>query len=97
MEEYYSVFNQKKDIEINYKKENVYDNYKVKKYKQNLFNKTNIRKSKAYDFQNANIKNNVNTKINYLIEKNYNTTNNNNNDNIEYTKEIKLLIWLIRN
>ena len=75
----------------------MYDNYKLKKYKQNLFNKTNIRKSKAYDFQNANIKNNVNTKINNLIEKNYNTTNNNNNDNIEYTKEIKLLIWLIRN
>ena len=99
LEEYCSVFNQKKDIEINYKnKENVYDNYKLKKYKQNLFNKTNIRKSKAYinnynnkninnnfntNFQNANIKNNINTKINNLIEKNYNTTNNNNNDSIE--------------
>ena len=101
LEEYCSVFNQKKDIEINYKKENVYDNYKLKKYKQNLFNKTNIRKSKAYinnynnkninnnfntNFQNANIKNNINTKINNLIEKNYNTTNNNNNDNIEYNE-----------
>ena len=40
---------------------------------------------------------NINTKINNLVEKNYNTTNNNNNDNIENTKEIKLLIWLIRN
>ena len=102
LEEYCSAFNKKNNIEINYKnKENVYDNYKLKKYKQNLFNKTNIRKSKAYinnynnkninnnfdtNFQNANIKNNINTKINNLVEKNYNTTNNNNNDNIEYNE-----------
>ena len=32
LEEYCSMFNQKKDIEINYKnKENVYDNYILKK------------------------------------------------------------------
>ena len=103
LEDYCSVFNKKNDVEINYKnKENVYENYKMKKYKQNLFNKTNIRKPKQFinnyenkninnnfntNFQNANIKNNINAKINNFIEKNYNTTNNNNNcDYPEYNE-----------
>ena len=96
LEEYCSVFNQKKDIEINYKnKENVYDNYKLKKYKQNLFNKTNIRKSKAYinNYNNKNINNNINVnksnnKFNNLDIGDFEINNDSKNDEVKNEGEI---------
>ena len=102
-EEAYSIYI-KKNERFNTKEEKAYDNYKFKNHKQNIFNKANIRKTKPninnindndtnknfnIYFKNTKYKNNnINKKIDYLIENNYNTTNyNNHNDFLDFNEK----------
>ena len=95
LEDNFYIYIKKNDDNRNYQHmDNVYDNYKIKNNNKNLFNKANIRKTKTFvnkyennkntSFKNTNINGNNNGKINDLIEKNYNTTNNNINHYIEF-------------
>ena len=101
-EEAYSIYI-KKNERFNTKEEKAYDNYKFKNHKQNMFNKANIRKTKPninnindndanknfnISFKNTKYNNNnINKKIDYLIENNYNTTNyNNHNDFLDFNE-----------
>ena len=112
--EIYELYMKENNDEINNyndikTKENFYDNYMVKKYNQNLFNKTSIRKSNNINNKSDKNKDYLTLKnlkaknMRNIIQKDYNTTNNNINienndreqaDNINF-KELNLEDFLL--
>ena len=69
--------NDENNNEKNYKqKENIYDNYTIKKYNHNLFNKTNIRRTKGVFNNIRDIRDKTNLYNNYMTLKNIKTKNN---------------------
>ena len=107
LEETCNLYIKNNDNDIEYKqkeKENIYDNYTVKKYNQNYFNKTNIRRTKGVlinlrdkndkfknymTLKNIKTKNNIKPKTNNIIQRDYNYNTTNNNIYIEYNEEEK--------
>ena len=78
-----------KEKKDNKTRDNFYDNYLIKKYNQNLY-KTNIRKSNKINNKDYfTLKNSKAKNINNLLNKDYNTANNDINiDNLEQTDNI---------